>query len=88
KQASPARQAADFPLGLDDSFALNQYDWLSAVRDRRDPETSGREGLRDLAAAYAILESAHARRTVAVEEVLSGELREFQRPIDQHFGIS
>ncbi|MBI3466759.1 MAG: Gfo/Idh/MocA family oxidoreductase, partial [Planctomycetes bacterium] len=25
KQASPARQAADFPLGLDDSFALNQY---------------------------------------------------------------
>jgi predicted dehydrogenase len=87
KQASPERQAADFPLGLDDSFALNQCDWLCAVRDRREPETSGREGLRDLAAAYAILESAHARRTVSVEEVLSGKLREFQRPIDEHFGI-
>jgi len=87
QQASPARQTEDFPLGLEDSFALNQYDWLCAVRDRREPETSGREGLRDLAAAYAILESAHARRTVEVDEVLSGELREFQRPIDEHFGI-
>lgn len=76
-----------FPYGLADSFALNQLDWLRAIQERRPPETSGREGLRDLAAAYAILESSHAGRTVEVAEVLDGELAEYQRPIDAQFGL-
>lgn len=86
-QADKALQASQFPFGLEDSFALSQHDWLEAIRHQRDPETSGREGLRDLAAAFAILESAHAGRTVEFEEVLSGNLREYQRPIDRHFGL-
>lgn len=86
-EAAAATRAKDFPLGLQDGFALNQLDWLQAVRDRREPETSGREGLRDLAAAYAIVESAKAGRTVEVTEVLSGELRDYQRPIDERFGL-
>jgi predicted dehydrogenase len=80
--------AQQFPLGITNSFALSQHDWLQAIRQRCQPETSGREGLRDLAAAYAILESAQARRTVEVAEVYDGSLREYQRPIDQHFGIA
>ncbi len=76
-----------FPLGLNDAFALNQLDWLQAIREKRAAETSGREGLRDLAAAYAVLESSQAKRTVEVEEVLSGELREYQRPIDAQYGL-
>ena len=87
-EADAATKAKDFPFGLEDGFALNQLDWLQAVRDRREPETSGWEGLRDLAAAYAIVESAKAGRTVDVEEVLSGELREYQRPIDAKFGLA
>lgn len=86
--ADPAQRQRLFPLGLDDSFALSQLDWLDAVRCRRPPETSGREGLRDLAAAFAILESAHCGRRVEVDEVLSGELREYQRPIDAAFGLT
>lgn len=86
-EAEAATRAKDFPLGLQDGFALNQLDWLQAVRDRREPETSGREGLRDLAAAYAIVESAKAGRTVEAAEVLSGELRDYQRPIDERFGL-
>ncbi len=86
-QADDATRNRDFPFGLADGFALNQYDWLRAVAQRREPETSGREGLRDLAAAYAIVESAKAGRTVEVEEVLSGALRDYQRPIDQKFGL-
>ncbi len=77
--ASAERQARDFPLGLTDSFALAQYDWLEAVRRRRPPETDGWEGLRDLAAAYAIVESAHAGRLVAVADVLSGAVADYQR---------
>lgn len=85
--ASPAEQTRYFPLGLTNSFALSQHDWLEAIRQSRPPETSGREGLRDLAAAYAILESAHAGRKVEVAEVLDGQLAEFQRPINRHFGL-
>ena len=76
-----------FSLGLQDSFALNQYDWLEAVRERRPPETDGRQGLRDLAVAYAILESAEAGRRVSVDEVANGALREYQRSIDDQFGL-
>lgn len=83
----PARKEKDFPLGLNDTFALTQYDWLDAVRRRRAPETSGREGLADLACAYAVLESDQARRCVEVAEVADGGLCEYQRPIDERFRI-
>lgn len=76
-----------FPKGLLDSFALNQLDWLQAIEKKRTPETSGQEGLRDLAAAYSILEAHHAGRRVEVQEVLDGSLREYQRPIDEAFGL-
>ncbi len=76
-----------FPLGLTDPFALNQHDWLDAIRQQRRPETGGREGLRDLAAAYAVLESSLAGRRVAVADVASGELRDYQRPLDEHLGL-
>ncbi len=86
-ECPPADQAAHFPHGLTDAFALNQADWLAAIRSQREPETSGREGLRDLAAAFAVLESSFAQRTVSVAEVAAGELREFQRPLDERFGL-
>ena len=82
------RRQHDFPLSTTDSFALNQFDWLSAIREGREPETSGRDGLRDLAAAFAVLESSLAKRTVHVDEVLQGHLREYQRPIDERFGLT
>jgi predicted dehydrogenase len=83
----PDAHQQHFPLGLTDAFALNQFDWLQAIRERREAETSGREGLRDLAASFAVLESSLAKRTVAVDEVLTGRLCEYQRPIDERFGL-
>ena len=82
-----AAKETHFPFGLKDSFALAQHDWLDAVRHRRPPQVSGREGLADLACAYAMLESAQAGRRVRVEDVLSGAICDYQRPIDDHFGI-
>ncbi len=87
-EASPEQRAIEFPRGLEDSFALSQLDWLEAIRLRRPPETDGWEGLRDLAAAYAILESAHAARRIDVADVFSGAIRDYQRPIDSHFGLA
>lgn len=87
QECSQQDRSRHFPLRLTDGFALNQYDWLAAVRERREPETSGREGLRDLAVAYAILESHQAGRRVEVAEVLDGSLRAYQQPIDARFGL-
>ena len=87
-ECDPEQRRREFPLDITDSFALNQYDWLSAIRAGRQPETSGSDGLRDLAAAYAALESSLAQRTVHVDEVLNGDLREYQRAIDERYGLT
>ncbi|MCB1077648.1 MAG: Gfo/Idh/MocA family oxidoreductase [Verrucomicrobiae bacterium] len=81
-------KARHFPLGLTSDFAIAQQDWLDAIRNHAQPECSGREGLLDLACSYAVVESAHAGREVTVDEVLSGEVREYQRPIDERFGLA
>lgn len=88
EQACPAaRKAKDFPLGLTDTFALAQYEWLQAVRERRPPETSGRDALASLSCAFATLESAKAGRRVDIEEVASGRLCEYQRELDEHYHV-
>lgn len=76
-----------FPRGLDDWFALGQLDWMEAIFEKRSPEVDGREGLLDLACAVAILESSKVGRRVHIDEVLSGELREYQRSIDAVLGF-
>lgn len=76
-----------FPLGLTNDFALSQLDWLRAIESGTQPECSGAEGLRDLACAYAVVESNKAGRKVSVEEVETGALREYQQPIDAKFGL-
>ncbi len=87
RECPAERKARDFPLGLSDPFALAQYDWLQAVRERRPPEASGRDALASLACAFAALESARAGRRVEIEEVLTGRLREYQRDLDERYCI-
>ncbi|MEM7010217.1 MAG: Gfo/Idh/MocA family oxidoreductase [Verrucomicrobiota bacterium] len=77
----------DLPLGLDSDFALCTLDWIESVRKGTQPETSGDEGLRDLAAAFAVVESTLARRQISLDEILSGEVSAYQDPINQHYGI-
>ena len=77
-----------FPLGLTDPAAISQYDWLHAISQGTDPETSGSEGLRDLAAAYAILESNALGRSVAVADVLDGTVANYQKEINDHYGFT
>lgn len=86
--ATPEQQQRDFPYGLRDSFALAQFDWLQSIAAGRQSETSGVEGLRDLAAAFAILESHHAGSRIAVADVLSGKIRGYQGPLDERFGLA
>ena len=76
-----------FPHGLADPFGLLIGDWLAAIREGRPAETSGDEGLRDLAASFAIVESSLAGRAVSVTEVLSGAVDAYQRDLDEFYGL-
>jgi 1,5-anhydro-D-fructose reductase (1,5-anhydro-D-mannitol-forming) len=76
-----------FPLGLRDPYAIQQLDWLRSIERAADPETSGREGLRDLACAFAMLESSALGRQVSLGDVLDGTVDGYQRAIDEHYGL-
>lgn len=84
---SNAERTQFFPLGLTDPFALQQLEWLRAIAEGRDPETSGREGLHDLACAFGMLESSALGRRVHLAELLSGEVSAYQAEIDEHYGL-
>lgn len=86
-QADAATKARFFPLGLRDPFAIQQYDWLQAIERGGQPETDGEEGLRDLAAAFAMIESSVLGRVVTLDEVLSGQVAAYQAEIDAHYGL-
>jgi len=85
--APTALQERHFPRGLDDSFALAQLDWLQSVAAGSQPETDGREGLKDLATAFALLESSASGRSVSPADVAEGRVRAFQVDLDRKWGL-
>lgn len=87
-QCDPKRQEREFPRGVTDEFAIAQLDWLQAIEDQRTPQTSGREGLLDLASAFAILESDLAGRRVSIDEVINGNVSDYQLPIAKYYNIT
>ncbi|MGI5816548.1 MAG: Gfo/Idh/MocA family protein [Armatimonadota bacterium] len=86
-RADPAEPAARFPLGLRDAFALETHQFVEAIRSGERPELSGEEGLRDLAAAFAIHESALAGCEVRVDDVASGAVAAYQDELNRRWGI-
>jgi predicted dehydrogenase len=83
----PELTARWFPGGIRDSKALQLLDFIRAAASVGGMEADGRRGMADLACAFAVLESAAARRTLAVEEVLAGSADAYQREIDQAYGL-
>ena len=86
-ECDAAEQARHFPLGLTAEFALAQYEWPAAIRERRAPETDGRVGVEDLACAFALLESSATGARIRVAEVLDGTASSCQREIAKHYGL-
>jgi len=59
-------------------IAAELWDFVDAIRAGRSPEADGAQGLRAVAIIMAVLESAHAGRPVALDEVVDGSLHAYQ----------
>jgi len=87
KKASNEIKERFFPFGIKDPMALETLEFLRAIKDGREMETSGREGLRDLAASFALIESSLMGRSIKVDDVESGKISSYEEEINRHYGI-
>ena len=69
-------------------LALEHYELAEAILEERALEVDGVEGMKDVAAIYAILESSRAGRAVTMSEVETGEVYDYQAEIDAVLGIA
>lgn len=68
-------------------IALEYYELAESILNGREIEVDGIEGLKDVAAIYAIFESSRAGRAVNMSEVESCQVYEYQAGIDETLGI-
>jgi len=87
KEASSEVKDKFFPYGIHDPMALETLEFLRAIKEEREMETSGREGLRDLAASYALIESSLMGRPVKVDDVESGKIGRYEEEINKYYNI-
>jgi predicted dehydrogenase len=86
-QLNEAKKNALFPHGFTGSIAIECYDFLDAVEKNRKPELDGEEGMKSKVVCEAIYESAYVSRAVRYEDVLSGKVEEYQKPINENLGL-
>ncbi|MBS7656859.1 MAG: Gfo/Idh/MocA family oxidoreductase [Candidatus Bathyarchaeia archaeon] len=86
-QLDESKKNALFPYGFTDGFVLECYDFLDAVEKKRKPEVDGEMGLRAKAICESIFESAALGQAVKYDDVLSGKIEEYQKPINEHWGL-
>lgn len=77
-----------FPYGCTHNFGIEVWDFADAIRNHRKPEVDGEEGLRSKALCEACFESAAmGGKPVKYDEVLSGKVNAYQKPIDEYWKI-
>jgi len=88
RKNAPSRVVESWqPQGIDDAFPLEQLDFIQAIREGTQMRMSGEEGCLDMALSYAVIESGLAGRSVTPAEILAGDLCEYQREINEHYGL-
>jgi len=76
-----------FPHGLTNGVAIECYDFLDAIQNDRQPEVTGEVGMKAKAICESIFESGFCGEAVKYDDVLSGKIDAYQRPINEHWGI-
>ncbi|MGB9758491.1 MAG: Gfo/Idh/MocA family protein [Thermoproteota archaeon] len=85
--ASQQEKEKYFPHGLYDSVAIELYDFLTAVRDKKKPETSAIEGYKAMAISYSVIESSYLKKPVNVKDVEELKIENYQKEINEKLGI-
>ena len=68
-------------------IAIEYHELAEAILNDQEIEVDGTEGMKDVAAIYAIFESAKAGRAVKMSEVEACQVYEYQAEIDEALGI-
>jgi predicted dehydrogenase len=76
-----------FPHGITEGVALEVYDFLDAVRQRRRPELDGVDGLKAQAICDAIYESGWCGEAVTFEDVYNEKVSGYQDEINERWQI-
>ncbi len=76
-----------FPHGFTNGVEIECYDFLDAIQNNRQPEVTGEIGMKAKAICEAIFESGVRGESVKYDDVLSGKIDAYQRPINEHWGI-
>jgi predicted dehydrogenase len=64
-------------------LGIEQYDFVDAALNNREPEVTGEQGLRSLALVFGLLESEQLRRMVTLDEILKGKESPYQAEIER-----
>lgn len=88
KEAKSEIKDAFFPYGIKNPMALETLEFLKAIKEERDMETSGLEGLRDLAASYALIESSLMGQSIKVDDVETGKIGRYEEEINTYYGVT
>ena len=76
-----------FPYGFTNGVDIECYDFLDAIQNDRQPEVTGEVGMKAKAICESIFESGVCGKAVKYDDVLSGKIDAYQRPINEHWGI-
>jgi len=86
-QLSEAQKNTLFPHGFTDGVVIECYDFLDAIEKKRKPEVDGEAGMKAKAICEAIFESSYCGQAVRYDDVLSGKVEAYQRPINEHWHL-
>ncbi len=64
-------------------LGIEQYDFVDAALNNREPEVTGEQGLRSLALVFGLLESEQLKRMVTLDEILQGHESPYQAEIER-----
>ena len=76
-----------FPHGSTNTFAIELYDFYSAITEKRRPEVDAVEGYKDMAIPLGFYESANLHEPVKVKDVEDLRVEEYQKEINEKLGI-
>ncbi len=76
-----------FPKGINDTFALELYEFINAIQTGKKPDNHGWHGFLDIAVSYAITESSWFNSPVKLEDVISGKIEGYQKELNEKYHI-